>query len=61
MVNYGMSNGLVQIDETNTYNGSDPFVQGKPLALDYNEEVFEEEFPPSSHRNDDEPIIEEEP
>jgi len=43
MTNYGQSKGLVQIDENRLYNGSDPFVLGKPLAIEYNPNVFEDE------------------
>jgi hypothetical protein len=41
MMNYGQSKGLVQIEEGNLYNGSDPFVIGRPLAIEYNPNVFE--------------------
>lgn len=46
MMNYGQSKGLVQIDEGNMYHGSDPFVLGKPLAIEYNPNVFEDHQTP---------------
>jgi hypothetical protein len=36
---------LVQIDEQNIYHGSDPFVLGKPLAIEYNPNVFDDATP----------------
>jgi len=36
MLNYGASKGLVQIQEANTYHGTDPFVVGKPVNVEYN-------------------------
>lgn len=33
MFNYGLSKGLIQVQDPNTYNGQDPFVLSKPLAL----------------------------
>lgn len=43
MVNYGQSKGLVQVQETNTYNGQDPFVLARPMALEFNPEQEEAE------------------
>lgn len=43
MMNYGQSKGLVQINDQNVYNGEDPFVIGKPLAIEYNPTVFGDE------------------
>lgn len=51
MMNYGQSKGLVQVAEANTYQGNDPFVLGKPLAIEFNPNAFEEH----NGRNQDSP------
>lgn len=43
MMNYGQSKGLVQVQEPNTYQGSDPYVLGKPLAIEFNPAVLDDQ------------------
>jgi hypothetical protein len=41
MMNYGQSKGLVQVQEPNMYKGDDPYVLGKPLAIEFQQDAFE--------------------
>lgn len=51
MLNYGASKGLVQIQEAKTYNGTDPFVVGKPVNVEYNPNQFDEFCPPPGEQD----------
>lgn len=58
-MNYGQSKGLVQVSEANTYQGNDPYVLGKPLAIEFNPNAFDDQ-PDGDIPNDDSPRIVEE-
>ena len=49
MMNYGQSKGLIQVSEPNTYGGSDPMILGRPLAIEYNSAVFEDDNLPAQN------------
>jgi len=57
MMNYGQSKGLIQVSEPNTYGGSDPMILGRPLAIEYNSAVFEDDnMPAKNQETDQDPI-----
>ena len=60
MMNYGQSKGLVQVSEANTYQGNDPYVLGKPLAIEFNPNTFDDQPDGDDIPNDDSPRIVEE-
>jgi hypothetical protein len=64
MVNYGLTKGLVQVDEPKYHDSADPYVQGKPVTIEYDGAIFDEPDQPlpdsdSPSRDENEPVIRE--